>query len=469
MASIFEKEPFFQGKKKWDANSKLPEVYKLQSNDPANKAKAKVFRDNGAFGLEWTIDCTIPDFNAGTVKINLGYRYSYAEFENCLGGALKSAWKHVVDTHFPEPTDPTVAVPSAQDRDNAENFPKALELWLQRAHNEKKMRDRQWIYLAPGGTYVFKKELKTKPVDHQHRFEELVRLTKLLPAGDIADPNEGLQVEWFYNSFHKEDRAEYVKSGQKLAKESIESLVEYFGTIYETQVINGELDRKREALVRASENRRVRRELRERYVRKLDYYADKRRTSRSRDQHRERRERRNKSHERGDYKGGNRQNDKRDYEGKSFKPCHVHGEQAKHSYDDCRTNPKNRNKGYAGHKKREHASHHVAHDDNKDDESSASSRTSRGSGESTGSSESSCETPMHDSHHVEFHIPRKRSSPDVTQLAAKKTRKGEKPAGQIDDFSFLADEFEDCMDLEIGNTSPIGTLDDVTNPLEFGI
>jgi hypothetical protein len=32
----------------------------------------------------------------------------------------------------------------------------------------------------------------------------------LLPKGNILTPNEQLQVEWFYMTFHKSDRAEYV-------------------------------------------------------------------------------------------------------------------------------------------------------------------------------------------------------------------------------------------------------------------
>ena len=93
----------------------------------------------------------------------------------------------------------------------------------------------------------------------------------------------------------------------------------------------------------------------------------------------------------------------------------------------------------------------------------------RKSKESTGSKRLSLESSVHHTHHLEIHVPKKRSSLDVTHLAAKKSRKGEKPAGQADDFSFLADEFEDCLDLEIGDASPIGMLDDVTNPLNFGI
>ena len=73
-----------------------------------------------------------------------------------------------------------------------------------------------------------------KPIDHQHRFKKLLWISKLLPSGNIANPNKSLQVEWFYNSFHKEDHKEYAKSGRKLADETIKLIVEYFSAIYNT-------------------------------------------------------------------------------------------------------------------------------------------------------------------------------------------------------------------------------------------
>jgi hypothetical protein len=51
MALIFEKVPFFQVMKFRNTNSRLPEVYKLQRNNPANKAKAEVHHDSGNLGL----------------------------------------------------------------------------------------------------------------------------------------------------------------------------------------------------------------------------------------------------------------------------------------------------------------------------------------------------------------------------------------------------------------------------------
>ncbi len=54
MASIYKKPPHFVLKKTWDKKTKLPETYKLQSNDSWNKIKAKVHQDSGKLGVEFT-------------------------------------------------------------------------------------------------------------------------------------------------------------------------------------------------------------------------------------------------------------------------------------------------------------------------------------------------------------------------------------------------------------------------------
>ncbi len=90
----------------------------------------------------------------------------------------------------------------------------------------------------------------------------------------------------------------------------------------------------------------MRHELRERYDRKLCHFSKKRRTERSRSV------RRDDGPHRRDY-GKRRKDEQHPYdardkkgpslrEDKGFKPCHVHGKYAKHSYEECRTNPRNR-------------------------------------------------------------------------------------------------------------------------------
>ncbi len=53
----------------------------------------------------------------------------------------------------------------------------------------------------------------TKPIDLLCRFEEMLRSAEALPAGDMPTPNEALKIEWFYMSFHQEDRNRYLESG----------------------------------------------------------------------------------------------------------------------------------------------------------------------------------------------------------------------------------------------------------------
>ncbi len=128
--------------------------------------------------------------------------------------------------HFPEPVDATVPVPAEQDCNQKETFHQAIQLFIQQTLNEKKPRDRQYIYLQPGGDYVFQKLMMQTPVEHLRRFKEMIRTAEALPAGDMHPPNQALQLEWFYMSFHQEDRAKYVESSWHLIEEMLESLAE---------------------------------------------------------------------------------------------------------------------------------------------------------------------------------------------------------------------------------------------------
>jgi hypothetical protein len=91
---------------------------------------------------------------------------SFLEFKNVLQGHHKTAWKQVLHEHFPEPVDATVPGPAAQDHSSEEIFHQAIQLFIQQMLNEKKPRDRQYIYMQPGGDYVFQKPMMQSPVDH---------------------------------------------------------------------------------------------------------------------------------------------------------------------------------------------------------------------------------------------------------------------------------------------------------------
>jgi hypothetical protein len=144
MASRYKRVPLYKVVKAWDDNGpNLSEVYKLQSNNPRNKSHIEIHKDNGKYGIEFTIDKTIPEFNNGAEKCDLNWSDAFVEFENVLQGHHRTARKQVLHEHFPEPVDATVPVPITQDHNLEENFHHAIQLFIQQMPNKKKPRDRQ--------------------------------------------------------------------------------------------------------------------------------------------------------------------------------------------------------------------------------------------------------------------------------------------------------------------------------------
>ncbi len=90
MDSIYEKNPFFKLSQKWDAGTKFPKAYKLQSKDPCDKYMDEIHKDSSTFGIEFTLDRTILDFIHNSKRINLNYIQSFAKFGNVLQGRLLS-------------------------------------------------------------------------------------------------------------------------------------------------------------------------------------------------------------------------------------------------------------------------------------------------------------------------------------------------------------------------------------------
>ena len=82
-------------------------------------------------------------------------------------------------------------------------------------------------------------------------------------------PNQALQLEWFYMSFHKEDRAKYLESGRHLADEMLKSLAKYFDNIFNSQVADGSLAKKRERQIKQRVRGKMCHELRKRYNEKV--------------------------------------------------------------------------------------------------------------------------------------------------------------------------------------------------------
>jgi hypothetical protein len=168
VALIYERVLLYKVVKAWDDNNPmLSEVYKLQSNDLQNKSCVEIHKDNGKYGIEFTINKKmIPELNKGAEKCDLNWSDSFVEFKNVLQGNHKTAWKQVLHEHFSEPVNVTVPVPATQDCSSEENFHRAIQLFIQQTLNKKKPRDRQYIYMQPGRDHVFQKPMTQLPVNH---------------------------------------------------------------------------------------------------------------------------------------------------------------------------------------------------------------------------------------------------------------------------------------------------------------
>ena len=238
------------------------------SNDARNNKRAEIQKDSGQFGLEFTLNKTINDFVRRAEKFDLDNAESSLEFKNVLQGRYLTDWKQVLHEHFPEPVDAMMVLPEL-DCSSAANFQWVIDLFLIKMLNEKMPRDRQYIYLAPGGDHVFHKELMISPMGHLHCFQELLRISENLPACNIPAPNVELQVEWLYMSFHKSDHAD------KLSQETLQSLAQYFQSIHDARVSDGSLERKRDDQIRQSTRHEMRVELEKRYHNTISHYTSK--------------------------------------------------------------------------------------------------------------------------------------------------------------------------------------------------
>ncbi len=132
--------------------------------------------------------------------------------------------------HFLEPLDKTFT-----NRDKKDDFYHAIKLFICKILDNKKPRNLQYIYMHPGGDYCLRKDLLTSPRVHLHRFKEMLCIPKLLLASNIPKPLDALALQWYYMSYHKNDRKKFILSGKTLDNETIESVTTFFQALYKQE------------------------------------------------------------------------------------------------------------------------------------------------------------------------------------------------------------------------------------------
>jgi hypothetical protein len=211
----------------------------------------------------------------------------------------------------------------------------------------------------------------------------MIWMAAVLPAGDMHPPNQALQLEWFYMSFHEEDRAKYVESGRRLSDETLELLAKYFDNIFNSQVADGSLAKKRKRQIEQRVRRKMRHELHKKYNEKVQQVTERRYGGGGRHN------KWPKQYRRSNLKWQDcgsqdccdtydkKQDDKIpcDRSEKAFKPCSVHGLKSKHTSEECYKNPRNE-KHQVQDRKHPHEMHHNnARYTSNDDESRSSMNT----------------------------------------------------------------------------------------------
>jgi hypothetical protein len=314
----------------------------------------------------------------------------------------------------------------------------------------------------------------------------MIQTTAALPAGDMHPPNQALQLEWFYMSFHKEDRAKYVESSRRLADEMLESLTEYFDNIFNSQVADGSLAKKCERQIKLCVRRKMRHELCKRYNEKVrqvteqryggdgchNKWPDKYRCSNFKWQDCGNRNRCD-TYDKCDKK----RDDKTppDHSNKAFKPCSVHGPKNKHTSKECYKNPRN-DKCQLQDKKRPHEAHHnnACYTSN-DDELHSSTDTPVPSEDPASASSKSKKDHKDENYHLHVskklkagcHVPcksdhqRQRSEFQLSE----KGKKRETPPTFLDNGLNFMDTV--LMGLDSMDDVVLKGPDDVANPFDF--
>ncbi len=117
--------------------------------------------------------------------------------------------------------------------------------------------------------------MMTKPINHLCRFKEMLYSAEALPAGNMPASNDALKIKWFYMSFHLEDHNRYHESGRRLCDETLATVTKYFDNIFNSQMANGSLTKKREKQIKFCAKHELHHKMAKRYNNKICHFANK--------------------------------------------------------------------------------------------------------------------------------------------------------------------------------------------------
>ncbi len=310
-------------------------------------------------------------------------------------------------------------------------------------------------------------------------------MAEAFPVGDMHPPNKVLQLEWFYMSFHKEDRAKYVESSQHLSNEKLEFVAEYFENIFNLQVADGSLANKHKRQIKQRMRRKINHKLGKQFHEKVCRVTERRHGgdnchSRQGNKyycHNYKWQDCDDSGRCDNYNKCNRKQENKtpfDCGDKAFKPCLVHGPKSKHTSKECHKNPKN-DKRQDEDKKRQYKAHHNdAHYTSDNGELRISIDTPVPSEDPESASSESEKTHEDENYHLHIdkkmkagrHVPCKSDHQQhgTRAQSSQKGKKGKMPPIFLDDDLDFMDTV--LMGLDSINTD-LDRPDDITNAFDF--
>ena len=221
-----DRKPFFTLRKEWTPESHLPSRIKFERDNP--KKKGEVTPDSGDYGVEFTIGVTLKEFRAMQTELAFANNEKWLAWSKCLTGSRKTAWENLLKADYPDEGIRTTA-----------RFNEALLKWFKLITNCTKPRDVQWRHMGNG--HDCRKQLDTDVVDHRHRWEEMFNNSLELPAGSEADPNAERKLEWYFTTFCREHRQNYLAVGRDLSTETFDTLTEFMRIQRERDQVTGKM------------------------------------------------------------------------------------------------------------------------------------------------------------------------------------------------------------------------------------
>jgi hypothetical protein len=210
---------------------------------------------------------TLPDFIQAATKLNWSWAKTFSEFENVLDGSYRTAWREVIKDHFNlAPDENAGEVISLVEPENwadcEEGFHRAVKLFVCTILDSETPWDVQYVYLAPGGDHKIVKNLMTSPHNHARWFKEMLGIAEELPPGEKPPPSLNFALQWYYMTYHRKDRLEYIRSSKKLCDETIDTLTAYFQSLFAQRMNDGTLKRVKMDRLRNRAKRSVKAEIR---------------------------------------------------------------------------------------------------------------------------------------------------------------------------------------------------------------